>query len=87
LKQIEKRGGSSPVGYKGNRIYANDGRSNSPILPKQINDQPISYTEYDVNPPQKINDIEIRGVERVVKGSDGSIYYSPDHYKTFIKIN
>ena len=44
---------------------------------------PITYREFDVN-----NKIEgqTRDAERFVKGSDGSTYYTNDHYQTFIKI-
>jgi guanyl-specific ribonuclease Sa len=45
---------------------------------------PIAYKEYDVNPYQKgVN----RGAERVVIGSDGSKYYTNDHYKSFNKFD
>ena len=26
------------------------------------------------------------GAERLIVGSDGSMYYTPDHYKTFVRI-
>ena len=44
---------------------------------------PITYKEFDVNnrlPNQS------RDGERFVVGSDGSIYYTNDHYNTFIRI-
>jgi guanyl-specific ribonuclease Sa len=44
---------------------------------------PITYKEFDVNnkfPNQS------RDAQRFVKGSDGSVYYTDDHYTTFIKI-
>ncbi len=43
----------------------------------------IIYREYDVHPYQ--NGVN-RGAERLVIGSDGSTYYTNDHYKTFVKI-
>ncbi|WP_420917455.1 ribonuclease domain-containing protein [Rothia dentocariosa] len=58
---------------------------------------PITYTEMDFMAPQpKIGEngeIELkpngkpettRGDDRLIVGSNGSIYYSPDHYHTFI---
>ena len=58
---------------------------------------PITYTEMDFMAPQpKIGEngkVELktngkpettRGDDRLIVGSNGSIYYSPDHYHTFI---
>ncbi|WP_250228385.1 ribonuclease domain-containing protein [Anaeropeptidivorans aminofermentans] len=44
---------------------------------------PITYKEFDVN-----NYIPgaTRDAQRFLTGSDGSIYYTSDHYSTFIKI-
>jgi guanyl-specific ribonuclease Sa len=43
----------------------------------------VNYREYDVQPyKQGVN----RGSERIVRGSDGSAYYTSDHYKTFTKL-
>lgn len=47
------------------------------LLPKNVN-----YVEYDVNKYTGAN----RGAERLVKGSDGNIYYTSDHYKSFSKL-
>jgi guanyl-specific ribonuclease Sa len=44
---------------------------------------PITYQEWDVNPYQKgVN----RGAERLVTGSDGSAWYTNDHYSTFVQV-
>ena len=43
----------------------------------------ISYQEWDVNP--KVHNVN-RGAERLVTGSDGSAYYTSDHYRTFTKV-
>ena len=43
----------------------------------------IKYKEYDVYPYQKGVP---RGMERIVIGEDGSIWYTQDHYQTFIRI-
>ena len=48
------------------------------------NSNPISYKEYDVN--NKPTDGTGRDGERFVIGSDGSVYYTGDHYDSFTKI-
>ncbi|WP_194817493.1 ribonuclease domain-containing protein [Nocardia sp. XZ_19_385] len=40
----------------------------------------ITYREWDVNPKQRNRS---RDAERIVTGSDGSAWYTGDHYKTF----
>lgn len=67
------------------RSFANDGRGGGQILPGlDRNGQAINYREWGTVPragnPKP-------GGERVVTGSDGSVYYSPDHYQTFIRWN
>ncbi|EHU9649350.1 hypothetical protein K7P65_002527 [Enterococcus faecalis] len=42
----------------------------------------INYKEFDVNNKTGAK----REAERFVKGSDGSVYYPNDHYKTFVRI-
>ena len=57
------------------------------VLPtKDKNGNPITYKEYDIEPPKLIEGKLTRGAKRVVIGSDGSKYYSNDHYETFIEI-
>lgn len=53
-----------------------------PIYDKQGNI--IKYKEYDINP--KKPDASGRDAERFVRGTDESVYYTSDHYKTFIRI-
>jgi len=82
LKQINDRNGTTPVGHKGNRKYANDGRNNGQILDTVDADgNAITYREYDVNPASSN-----RGLERIVIGSDGRAYYTNNHYETFTQI-
>src|SRR5271165_3191451 len=75
-------GGPRP-GYKGGGSFSNDGRGGGEILPQtDANGNPISYLEWDVDPyTPGVN----RGAERVVTGSDGSAYYTNNHYDTFTK--
>jgi len=78
----------SPVEYKNIPENTRGGH----ILPeKDVNGNPITYTEYDVKPPELTNKENgklglDRGKHRLVVGSNGSIYYSPDHYLTFIRL-
>jgi guanyl-specific ribonuclease Sa len=79
LKEIDTTG-RAPEGYEGGRTFEN----REDRLPRKDKDRKrIRYREWDVNPKKPgVN----RGPERLVTGSDGSAYYSPDHYKSFIKI-
>ncbi|MFJ4658284.1 ribonuclease domain-containing protein [Nocardia sp. NPDC088792] len=43
----------------------------------------INYQEWDVNP--KIPG-QTRDAQRIITGSDGSAYYTGDHYKTFTRM-
>lgn len=71
--------GKAPAGVKGGSEYVNDGRGNSQVLPRKPG---VTYREWDVNPKQKgVN----RGGERLVTGSDGSAFYTTQHYKSFIQ--
>lgn len=76
--------GSPPRGYQGGRIYQNDGPAGGQQLPKSdAKGRPVAYREYDVNPKQPgVN----RGPERLVVGSNGSAYYTADHYRTFTPV-
>ena len=74
--------GAAQPGYRGNDPFANDGRGGGQVLPQlDGNGSPITYTEYDVNP--FVPGVG-RGIERVVGGSDGSWWYTNDHYLTFL---
>ncbi|MGH3564351.1 MAG: ribonuclease domain-containing protein [Mycobacterium sp.] len=54
------------------------------LLPtRDASGNPITYQEWDVNP--KVPG-QGRGGERIVTGSDGSAWYTPDHYGTFYRI-
>ncbi|MBB5636991.1 ribonuclease T1 [Pedobacter cryoconitis] len=67
------KNGRAPQGYVGGTVFQN----REGLLP-----QGTAYKEYDVNP--KVNG-QNRGAERIVLGSDGSRYYTGDHYATFTK--
>jgi dienelactone hydrolase len=82
LKMLEyvDQHGDAPDGYEGGRTFGNFERR----LP--LNDaqgRRIKYREWDVNPLRSgVN----RGPERLVTSSDGSAYFTGDHYRTFQKI-
>lgn len=64
--------------------FANNGRQGSAILPSSTSDgTPISYREFGVN--NKIAG-QARGSKRFLIGDDGSLYYTPDHYKHMIRV-
>ena len=78
-KQVKANNGAPPKGYKGGRTYKNtpleDGAQK---LPEGVN-----YKEYDINLYVKGQN---RGAERIVIGDDGSVWYTDDHYYTFVQI-
>lgn len=47
------------------------------------NGRRITYKEWDVNPKERGRG---RDAERIVTGSDGSAWYTQDHYQTFTQI-
>ncbi|HVI43713.1 MAG TPA: ribonuclease domain-containing protein [Chitinophaga sp.] len=69
--------GTPPPGYVGGTTFQN----REGLLPKyDSRGVRITYKEYDVNKyVQGVN----RGPERIVLGSDGSRYYTSDHYASF----
>ena len=80
LNYVQANGGEPPPGYVGGRTFGNyEG-----MLPSEDPaGNPITYQEYDVNPYQEgVN----RGAERLVVGSDGSAYYTSNHYVSFAPI-
>lgn len=79
LEYVDKNN-EAMTGYEGGRNFGNFERR----LPQSAaNGQRIRYREWDVNPlRQGVN----RGGERLITGSDGSAYYTGDHYATFKKI-
>ena len=74
LDKIEKNNGTPPSGYKGGKIFQNSDKK----LPEGT-----TYKEYDVNPNIAGQN---RGSERIVIGNDGTVWYTNDHYETFLKM-
>ncbi|MGL4745926.1 MAG: ribonuclease domain-containing protein [Dermatophilaceae bacterium] len=73
LNRVDAKGAPLP-GYRGGRVFENSAGK----LPENSG---VTYREWDVNPYAK--GVK-RGTERVVTGSDGSAYWTGDHYGTFL---
>jgi len=79
LKYIDEHH-TAPKGHEGGREFRNAEQR----LPKRDNrGESIRYQEWDVN--AKVAG-RSRDAERLVTGSNGSAYYTADHYRTFTKI-
>ena len=85
IVDIVRRTSAPPPGYRGGTRFYNDGRDGEPTLPATTPaGRSITYREWDVHPwVRGVN----RGAERLVTGSDGSAYYTADHYRTFTRID
>jgi guanyl-specific ribonuclease Sa len=71
----------APDGYVGGRQFGNYERH----LPERDGaGNKITYREWDIQP--KIEG-QNRGAQRLVTGSDGRAWYTPDHYNSFIEIS
>lgn len=86
LNYAEEKGSPLP-GYKGSGKYRNQPNPGDQLLPTHDTDgNPITYQEWDVDPLPPKGSGKTRNAERVVTGSDGSAYYTNDHYHTFNKM-
>ncbi len=73
-------GSAGAPGTKGGDQWMNRGGS----LPKtNSSGKSITYREWDVNPKQPGH---TRDAQRIIAGSDGSAYYTGDHYQTFTRM-
>jgi ribonuclease T1 len=67
----------------GTHRYRRDGipfQNREGILP---NEPPCYYKEYTVQPQAGVTN---RGSERLVVGRGGEVYYTPNHYSSFVRI-
>ncbi len=72
--------GYAPPGYVGGRIFGNYEGG----LPRyNARRKRIEYREWDVRPKAEGHN---RGAERLVTGSDGRVWFTADHYRTFIEV-
>ncbi|MEU4342576.1 ribonuclease domain-containing protein [Nocardia sp. NPDC023852] len=67
-------------GTKGGERWMNRGGD---LPASDASGKPITYQEWDVNPKQPGRS---RDAERIVTGSDGSAWYTGDHYKSFTRM-
>jgi ribonuclease len=77
-------GSANAPGTRGGSGFRNvtpDGQH--PLPTTDASGKPITYQEWDVNPRAPGQD---RDTERIVTGSDGSAWYTTDHYHTFHQI-
>jgi len=77
-------GSANAPGTRGGSGFRNvtpDGQH--PLPTTDASGKPITYQEWDVNPRAPGQD---RDTERIVTGSDGSAWYTTDHYHTFHRI-
>jgi guanyl-specific ribonuclease Sa len=83
LRYVDEHG-EAPPGYEGGRPFYNEARRGEQPLPRtDARGRSVRYREWDVNPKRRGVD---RGPQRLVTGSDGSAYYTADHYRNFTKI-
>jgi len=81
LKEIEH--GLPRPNVRKSKPFENDGRDGTKRLPKEDeNGDSISYTEHTVNPKK---DGVLDG-QRIMEGSDGSMWYTPNHMYDWIKL-
>jgi ribonuclease T1 len=81
VRDYVRKNNKAMDGYVGGRVFKNLEQN----LPKtDTNGTKIKYQEWDVN--EKING-KNRGRERLITGSDGSDYYTNNHYKSFLKLD
>ncbi|MEV0332929.1 ribonuclease domain-containing protein [Nocardia sp. NPDC050717] len=73
-------GSANAPGTKGGEQWMNRGTK---LPPKDSAGKPVTYQEWDVNPKQRNRG---RDAERIVTGSDGTAWYTGDHYETFTRM-
>ncbi|WP_027500284.1 ribonuclease domain-containing protein [Rhodococcus sp. UNC363MFTsu5.1] len=67
-------------GTKGGERFGNRERQ---LPTADASGRPVNYREWDVNPKQRGKP---RDAQRIVTGSDGSAWYTGDHYTTFVRM-
>lgn len=72
-----------PLGDNGTRGGRHFGNFESRLPETAASGKRIKYTEWDVNVKKPGRG---RDAERIVTGSDGSAWYTLDHYETFTRI-
>lgn len=67
-------------GTKGGQTWQNRERN---LPAKDSSGKAVKYQEWDVNPKKRG---QSRDAERIITGSDGSAWYTDDHYETFTRM-
>ncbi|WP_306590740.1 ribonuclease domain-containing protein [Geothrix sp. 21YS21S-4] len=72
--------GYAPPGFVGGRVFGNyEG-----ALPRyDARRKRIDYREWDIHPRAEGR---ARGAERLITGSDGRVWFTADHYRTFVEV-
>lgn len=82
LREIEQ--GVARPNVRNPQPFANDGRGNTIRLPSQdAAGNLINYTEHTVNPRPPRGQLDGK---RIVTGSDGSVWYTDDHFMTWTRL-
>jgi len=82
LEEIES--GEDRPNVRNPREFANDGRGGTATLPKiDEKGNSITYQEHAVNPRPPAGSLDKK---RIMTGSDGSTYYTNDHYVSFKRV-
>ena len=82
LQEIDS--GAPRPNVRNPRPFANDGRGGTTRLPDtDAAGNPITYTEHTVNPRPPGGTLD---GERIVTGSDGSAWFTRDHFVVFSRI-
>jgi len=69
---------------RSSKQFVNDGRGGTPRLPgTDANGLQITYTEHTVNPRPPHGTLDGK---RIIVGSDGSVWYTNDHFTTWEKV-
>lgn len=75
-----KEKNKAPDGYVGGRQFGNYEKH---LPDRDAAGNKISYREWDIQPKVEGQN---RGSQRLVTGSDGRAWYTPDHYNSFIEV-
>ena len=78
--QYIRANNKAPEGYVGGRHFGNYEQN---LPERDQTGKRIDYKEWDIHP--KIEG-KNRGAQRIVTGSDGSAWYTADHYQSFTEI-
>jgi ribonuclease T1 len=78
--QYIRTNNKAPEGYVGGRHFGNYEQN---LPERDPTGKRIDYKEWDIHP--KIEG-KNRGAQRIVTGSDGSAWYTADHYQSFTEI-